>query len=91
LLKGEPWQPRTSLLVEHFSDNVFARARKLGYQAVRTERWKYIQYRDLENCDELYDLSADPYELKNLIGDPAHHETLTALKAELARLVAATP
>ena len=36
-------------------------------QAVRTERWKLIHYTDLKDCDELYDLQNDKYEMKNLI------------------------
>ncbi|HMC12410.1 MAG TPA: sulfatase-like hydrolase/transferase, partial [Pirellulaceae bacterium] len=43
LLQGDQtFQPRTSILIEHFSDNVFARVKNMGYQAVRTDRWKYI-------------------------------------------------
>src|SRR5205814_5242432 len=37
LLRGEAWRPRSTFLIEHFSDNVFPRVRNLGYQAVRTE------------------------------------------------------
>jgi hypothetical protein len=28
----------------------------MGYDAVRTERYKFIRYRDLEGMNELYDL-----------------------------------
>jgi N-sulfoglucosamine sulfohydrolase len=34
---------------------------------------------------ELFDLQADPYELKNLAGDPAMKEIETRLRNELAR------
>ena len=63
----------------------------MGYSAVRTDRWKYIEYRDLEGCDELYDLQRDPYEMRNVIGDSANSETLAAMKTELKRLIEATP
>ena len=59
----------------------------MGYQAVRTERWKYIHYVDLENMDELYDLQQDPYEMKNLIDDPAAAGDLSEAKEELQRLL----
>jgi len=91
LLRGDAWPPRTSFLIEHHSDKVFPRVEKLGYQAVRTERWKYIHYRDLTGADELYDLQRDPYELTNLHGDPAHRSALMELKSELQRLVSRTP
>ena len=26
----------------------------MGYQSVRTERWKYIHYTELEDMDELF-------------------------------------
>ena len=81
LLKGEAWQPRTSFLIEHFSDRVFPRMQNMGYQAVRTDRWKYIRYRELTGADELYDLAADPYELKNLIRSQAHARIRERLRA----------
>ena len=37
--------------------------------------------------DELYDLEKDPYELANLIQQPAAAETLEKLKRELKRLL----
>ena len=40
--------------------------------------------------DELYDLQADPYELKNLIGQPEAKALLLAMQSELQRLLAAT-
>ena len=68
LLSGPP---RKEIYVEYFSDTVFPRIRKMGYQAVRTDRWKYIHYRELQGADELYDLLSDPFELNNRIADPA--------------------
>ena len=85
LFNGAPeW--RSAILIEYFSDTVFQRIRTMGYQAVRTERYKYIDYTELEGMDELYDLQADPYEMNNLIAMPAARTVLTQMKAELARL-----
>jgi len=91
ILKGEPqadW--RRSILIEYFSDTVMPRLVTMGYQAVRTDRWKYIQYTELDGMDELYDLEADPYEIRNLISDPAASQELEQLQAELQRLLAET-
>jgi arylsulfatase A-like enzyme len=57
------------VLIEYFSDTTFPRIRNMGYYALRTQRWKYTQYRDIKGADELYDLSNDPFELNNVIGD----------------------
>jgi N-acetylglucosamine-6-sulfatase len=90
LLRGKkvPW--RNSFLIEYFSDKVFPRVLNMGYQAVRTERWCYIHYLHLENMDELYDVQADPYQLKNRIADPQAAPALRTLQAELARLLRAS-
>jgi hypothetical protein len=41
-----------------------------------------------EGVDELYDLERDPYEITNLIRDPAYAPTRAELQQELRRLVA---
>jgi len=87
VLRGEAAEWRSSFLIEYYSDTVFRRIVNMGYQAVRTERFKYIQYRDLEGMDELYDLQEDPYELTNLIDHPEAQATLEAMKQELAALL----
>jgi choline-sulfatase len=38
-----------------------------GNHAVRTERWRYIQYAD--GTEEFYDLLNDPQEFSNIVGD----------------------
>ena len=56
LLKGVDSGWRKSFLIEYYSDKVFPRIQKMGYKAVRTQRWKYIHYVELDGMDELYDL-----------------------------------
>jgi N-acetylglucosamine-6-sulfatase len=88
LLSGDAaYQPRTDFVIEHFSDTVFARMANMGYQAIRTNRWKYIHYVELPDSDELYDLKSDPYELTNLIHESAVQSTLAELKSSLRRLL----
>jgi hypothetical protein len=39
----------------------------MSYKAVRTDRAKLIHWVHKEGFDELYDLEADPYEMRNVI------------------------
>lgn len=90
LLKDGNAEGRKAFLIEHFSESVFPRTTKLGYQAIRTEDWKYIHYVDFPNADELYDLNRDPYEMRNLIGNPRVANDIRGLQEELARQLQAT-
>ena len=91
LLMGEKPKWRDSFLIEYYSDRVFPRVLQMGYKAVRNERWKYIHYLELEGMDELYDLKTDPYELKNMISDPAAALKLEEMKVQLKNLLRETP
>lgn len=91
LLQGQqPTDWRRSVLIEYFSDKVMARIANMGYKAARTERWKYIQYTELDGMNELYDLENDPYEMHNLAADPASAKALAEMKAELETLIKQT-
>src|SRR6266446_1273575 len=90
LLKGEKVSWRNAFLIEYFSDKVFPRVLQMGYQAVRTDRWKYIHYVDIKGMDELYDLPADPYEMNNVIADPKAKRDLLQLQAEQQLLLSAS-
>ncbi len=90
VLRGQRTGWRKSFLIEYFSDTVFPRVHRMGYQSVRTERWSYIHYTDLEHMDELYDLRTDPYQMRNLISDRASQGALKSLKEELGRLLRAS-
>lgn len=63
-------------------------------RGVRTDDWKYIRYPHGDggpdrHLEELYHLKEDPFETRNLRGDPAHAGRLAELRAELERLMAA--
>ena len=67
---------RTSVLLERLPT-------PRGYQAVRTETHKYVEYNNGET--ELYDLRADPYELDNIY-ESADASLVEDLKARLEAL-----
>ena len=90
LLKGRAANWRSSFLIEYYTDTVFPRIRNMGYVAVRTERHKYIRYRELSGMDELYDLHADPYEESNLIDRSEARQDLGRMQAELEQLLRQT-
>jgi len=52
--------------------------------SVRTDRYIYSTYPDLDDIDELYDLKNDPYEMKNLAESPEHKALLNEMKAKMA-------
>lgn len=49
---------------------------------IRTDRWKLIHYPHLDKC-QLFDLSSDPFELKDLSAEPACRAVVADLKAKL--------
>lgn len=58
------------------------RGKSDGY-SIRTARWRYTQWDEGRQGEQLYDMQADPGETTNLAADPRHAETVAQLKAEL--------
>lgn len=87
LLKQNGPELRDAFLIEYYTDTVFPRVRNMGYQAVRTNDWKFIHYVDLKDADELYDLNRDPYEMRNLIGNS---KLADRMRAKLAQMLEET-
>jgi N-acetylglucosamine-6-sulfatase len=88
LFKGNPRKWRESFLTEYFAEERFPNI--ASWQAVRAARWKHVHYTELEGADELYDLKADPGEMKNLIGELGAQPALREMKLELQRLLKET-
>jgi arylsulfatase A-like enzyme len=75
---------RTSMYY-HYYEYPGAHAVKRHY-GVRTTRYKLIHFYHDIDAWELYDLRADPEELRNVYDDPAYAEVVERLEAELKRL-----
>lgn len=95
-IDGKPLQPliqdpaapwRSEVFIEYFSDTVFPRIYKMGYDAVRDNRYKYIRYKELEGMDEFYDLEKDQYELTNAIHNEAYQSMVNAFNQKLDQFV----
>ncbi|HKS05649.1 MAG TPA: sulfatase-like hydrolase/transferase [Gemmatimonadaceae bacterium] len=89
LLNGTATTWRTSVFLEYYTDRVFPRVLTMGYEAVRTERLKYIEYKELPGMEELYDLQADPFEMQNLMGSERGRALVVEARAELHRIKSA--
>ncbi len=87
-MKGKPKTWRQAFLIEYFADPAVPDLPT--WVGVRTERWKYTRYVDLEGKDEIYDLKNDPNEQKNLINEPEGQEALLLLRPELQSFMRTT-
>jgi arylsulfatase A-like enzyme len=79
-------EPRAVKPAMGVRDTVFGeyygkQAWRVPIRMVRTTRWKYVRY--LGYGEELYDLTADPGELRNLAGDPSAASDRRRLAREL--------
>jgi arylsulfatase A-like enzyme len=54
---------------------------------VRLGRYKYIRWIREDEAHELYDLETDPFELRNIVADPAHAATVARARETMAALV----
>jgi arylsulfatase A-like enzyme len=82
VLKGKPqgWQ-RDKVFYEYYWESAFPQTPTTF--AIRTSQYKYIFYHGVWDINELYDLQADPYEMNNLVRNPAFKEIGMQLKKEL--------
>jgi arylsulfatase A-like enzyme len=84
LLKGEtPDDWRKSIYYHYFEYPGAHMVQR--HNGVRTDRYKLINYYELGE-KELFDLAADPKEMKSVYNDPEYAQIQTQLEGELARL-----
>jgi len=92
VLTGRADSVRETAYMEYYShEKPFTWTTNLDYRVIRKGSYKYIRWLRFEDAAELYDLEADPYELHNLIDDPAVAAVVADLQEELRQqLLAAT-
>lgn len=83
ILQGQVPDWRRDFLIEHYG------VRVPSYCGVRADQRTYVYYSTGEQ--ELYDLSADPYQLINVAGRPAYRDDVDALHRRLTRLCDSPP
>ena len=90
LLHGRriPW--RKDYLIEYLGENKLRDGGPPPYVAVHTPRYLYVEYR-YRQWQELYDLRRDPWELHNVVDDPAYRGIRLALRTRLETLYLAPP
>lgn len=81
------------MLIEHYDAPSTNSGYVPAYCAVRTATHKYVRYDpdDEVRPEELYDLTVDPAELRNVAADPAYAEVLATLRDRLPQLCSPTP
>ncbi len=81
LLRGKSKEEMSDPSFQYFTPH-----RVSPHRGVRTDRYKLIEYYSEGDYWELFDLQADPNELKNVYGAPAMAKVTADLKKELTRL-----
>ena len=88
LARGERIQWRETLLYEYYWERNFPQTPAM--HAMRGAQYKYIRYYGIWDTDELYDLRADPSEMRNLVRDASYRDVVQRLNAELFETLSAT-
>lgn len=96
-MQGRSWVPllagknpdwRKAFLAEYFLENGYPAIPTVV--AVRTADAKLIKYPGHDDWTELFDLAQDPYEIKNLVADPARKDLLAKMQTEFDQQVKLT-
>ena len=81
LLRGEPADWRSDWYYEHVYNTRPPRRPIVKVEGVRTDRWKYTRYPEINPiAEQLFDLDSDPLEKNNLAMDSSCQDTLIRLR-----------
>jgi N-acetylglucosamine-6-sulfatase len=81
LLRGERTEWREEMLYVYYWEYPFPHTPSVF--AIRGPRYKYVFYHGVWDVEELFDLTADPRETRNLFADPEHSAIRIDLKNRL--------
>jgi arylsulfatase A-like enzyme len=86
LITGKKTMIRPAALIEYYSnESPFPWTAQLDYRVVISEGYKYINWLRFDEA-ELYDLSKDPFEQKNLIGESSYQKLVEKMHGQLQDL-----
>jgi len=69
------------------NEDIISNNRSYRCRGIRTQKWKYFIYYEHDPViEELYDLDADPLEMKNLVASPEHSATLAEMRQKTQSL-----
>jgi len=88
LASGERVAWRAELLYEYYWERNFPQTPTVF--ALRADRYKFIRYHGLWDVDELFDLLADPLEMRNLAYAPDQGQRVRQMSDRLFALLAET-
>ena len=81
LLRGQPMPDRPAIFGQYDLHNA-----GLAYmRMIRTPQYKYVRHYKCNYMDELYDLTTDPDEKHNILGNRQPHPAVENLKAQLVK------
>ena len=81
LTQGESPKWRNELLYEYYWERNFPQTPTM--HALRGDRYKFVRYQGIWDVDELYDLSEDPLETRNLIFSEKHQALIKEMREHL--------
>jgi arylsulfatase A-like enzyme len=78
----------TSATVKDAAFTQVRRGQNKHAYSVRTAKWRYTLWNDGADGEQLYDMEADPGEMRNLAGEAKHADVIKDLKARVQQYAA---